>query len=338
MCSDCSCDVDCGQMVNMAKRKYPFSLRQLAAAAELTPKRVNEILSQYASEIPASGDIDTWVTLIKSHVRHPKHTRARMNPHISDKQRDALADVPPVAGDTAIFNALLDPNDLDNLSDADLDSNDRFSSAAELEAKVRRLRAANRLVRVRAEILTDKTTTPDAARSLLSLIKAMVTKQLDACTQKAAKLCAHKSPAFIQDTLDDLQRDAFNTIADRLSEQVTAEDARAGDSDTESGTGFGASDLRRERIVRLRLQTALDEANLRIARRELIPNSEISAVLAAMGKTLWAEAQEVCGTLAESLAGRGSAEIQAALKASYNKLLDTLQFPDSLFTPRAAQP
>ena len=98
--------------------------------------------------------------------------------------------------------------------------------------------------------------------------------------------------------------------------------------DIEEADSFTSAELRREKIIKLRLDNEIAREELRLIRRETLSQEECEAVLRQIKERVSAELAVMRAEVSTKLAGKNPAEVQQILEAETRKVLDNLSKPE----------
>lgn len=108
----------------------------------------------------------------------------------------------------------------------------------------------------------------------------------------------------------------------------TTPSAGAIDSGPGEKRGHGSADLRREKIIKLRLHNETAREELKLIRRETISVPEAKETLECIKDRVSNALAEMRARVAPTLAGKSAAEIQQILEVETRKVLDRLSHPE----------
>ncbi len=106
------------------------------------------------------------------------------------------------------------------------------------------------------------------------------------------------------------------------------------DAITEDCNEYDVAALRKEQVIKLRLNNEIDREKLALVKRETLTVKEVQLTLAGIAALVKAELMELSGVMSESLSGQGATVIQEALDSAHRKVLEKLAYPESYFEPK----
>jgi transcriptional regulator with XRE-family HTH domain len=99
--------------------------------------------------------------------------------------------------------------------------------------------------------------------------------------------------------------------------------------DTENADSFTSAELRRQKVIKLRLANEVAREELRLIRRETLSRRDCEATIERIRAVTAKALSEMSAAVSIQLAGKTATEVQAGLDSAVRKALDKLAQPET---------